>query len=377
MDVVYNHIGNEHFLYKDMPDPDWFHQYDTFTQTNYRDPALYDPYASDYDKNRMTDGWFDKHMPDLNQRNPTLATYLIQQSIWWIEAFDIDALRIDTYAYPDAEFMRAWARALKDEYPDLFLFAETWVHGTPSQAWFMGDALLGPAPNYLDGLTDFQIHYAINDALTQKQGWTDGVARLYYTLAADYVYQKPEDMVTFLDNHDLARFYGYVNKDYQKFKIGMAILFTLRGIPSIYYGTELLMAETNGHGKIREDVMGGWPADSLNKFTSEGRTVEENSAFDLIRSLAELRKSEPALHSGHTTQFVPENGAYVYLRHDAETTWLIAINTSDKDREIPFGRLEEIVPEGSKLEGFWGASHIAKGSLPLPAKSVEIYKVLK
>ncbi|HKL39692.1 MAG TPA: alpha-amylase family glycosyl hydrolase, partial [Cryomorphaceae bacterium] len=229
MDVVYNHIGNEHHLFTDIPDSSWFHFHDEWNQTNYRAPALMDPYASAYDKDKMTDGWFDKHMPDLNQKNVHVANYFIQQTIWWVEEFGIDALRIDTYAYPDQDFMRAWGKALKDAFPDLFLFAETWVHGIPVQAWFLGDAL-GPEPNYLDGLTDFQLHYAVNEAMNQGQGWTSGIAKVYYTMAKDYVYGHPEKMVTFLDNHDLARFYGVVNKDFDKFKMGIGMLMTMRGI---------------------------------------------------------------------------------------------------------------------------------------------------
>jgi glycosidase len=375
-DVVYNHIGNEHYLYKDMPDKGWFHLYDTFTQTSYRDPVLYDLYASEYDKKIMTDGWFDKHMPDLNQQNERLAVYLIQQTLWWVEEFDIDALRIDTYAYPDQAFMRRWAKEVKVQYPDLFLFSETWVHGHPSQAWFLGDGL-GPEPNNIDGLTDFQIYFAINDALTKKQEWTEGVSKLYNTLAADYIYAHPEKMVTFVDNHDLARFHGYVNKNVDKFRMGMVLLFTMRGIPSIYYGTEILMAETDGHGKIRQDFAGGWPGDPVNKFTSQGRSEDENRAFDLIASLTKLRASYPALQSGKTTQFIPKNGVYIYFRHDASDTFMIAINTSDQKAERPITMFRELVPEGAGLVPVMGNVNIEFGAVHLPALGYGIFKVVK
>ncbi len=330
MDVIYNHIGNEHHLYKDIPDSNWFHFHEGFYKTNYRAPALMDPYASDYDRDKMSDGWFDKHMPDLNQKNEHVAAYLIQQTIWWVEEFGIEALRIDTYAYPDQDFMRAWGKSMKDAFPDLFLFAETWVHGIPVQAWFLGDAL-GPEPNYLDGLTDFQLHYAVSEAMNQGQSWTGGIAKVYYTLAKDYVYGHPEKMVTFLDNHDLARFNGVVGKDFNKFKMGIGMLMTMRGIPSLYYGTELLMSETDGHGKIREAVMGGWAADSLDKFTVEGRTDLENEAFNFIKSLADLRRSNEALHSGKTVQYVPQDGLYVYFRYTDNQVFMVTVNTSDKE----------------------------------------------
>ncbi len=375
-DVVYNHIGNEHYLYKDMPDKGWFHLYDTFTQTSYRDPVLYDLYASEYDKNIMTDGWFDKHMPDLNQQNEQLAVYLIQQTIWWIEAFGIDALRIDTYAYPDQAFMRRWAKEVKAQYPDLFLFAETWVHGHPSQAWFLGDGL-GPEPNYIDGLTDFQIYFAINDALTKKQEWTDGVSKLYNTLAADYIYAHPEKMVTFVDNHDLARFHGYVNKNFEKFRMGMVLLFTMRGIPSIYYGTEILMNATDGHGKIRQDFPGGWQGDAENKFTAQGRNPEETQAFDLIVSLTKLRADNKVLQSGKTTQYIPKDGVYIYFRHDENDTFMVSINTSDKNAEQPLSKFVELVPEDAALEPIMGNVNIEFGAVHLPALGYGIFKVVK
>lgn len=375
IDVIYNHIGNEHHLFLDVPDSSWFHFHPRFTQTNYRAPALMDPYASEYDKSKMTDGWFDKHMPDLNQKNPTVAKYLIQQTIWWVEEFGIEALRIDTYAYPDQSFMRSWGKALKEAFPDLFIFAETWVHGIPVQAWFLGDAL-GPEPNHIDGLTDFQLYYAFNDAMNQDQSWTGGIAKVYYTLAKDYVYQHPENMVTFLDNHDLARFYGVVNEDYDKFKIGVGMLMTMRGIPSIYYGTEILLKETDGHGKIREDFPGGWEADSLNKFTPEGRTEQENDAFDYIKKLTDLRKSNSALNSGKTTQYVPVDGLYVYFRYDSNQTFMIVANTSEKEVDTPMKKYDQFLRGKSQLTDVLTSNDIAiKESMSIAPKSFTVYLV--
>lgn len=375
-DVVYNHIGNEHYLYRDMPDPAWFNLHPTFTQTNYRDPVLYDPYASHHDLRIMTDGWFDKHMPDLNQRNPRVARYLIQQTLWWVQAFDIDALRIDTYAYPDQDFMRQWGKAVKEQYPDLFLFAETWVHGHPSQAWFLGDAL-GPEANYIDGLTDFQVHYAINDALTQEQGWTEGVSRLYNTLAADYIYKNPQYMVTFVDNHDLARFHGVVNQKLEKFSQGILLLFTLRGIPSLYYGTEILMSATDGHGLIREDFPGGWPGDRVNKFDRRGRSPEENEAWDLIATLAEMRRNTPALYQGKLTHYVPKDGVYVYFRYDEHDCFLVAINTSSAKQVQPLAKFRQFIPEGIETQAMLGTTYIQGDNLVLPPLGWGLLRVVR
>ncbi len=376
MDVVYNHIGDRHPLYSDMPDSSWFHLHPEFLKTNYRATALMDPYASAYDKHKMSNGWFDSHMPDLDQRNPKVARYLVQQTLWWIEEYGIDALRIDTYAYPDQDFMRSWAKDIKAEYPGIFIFAETWVHGSPVQAYFLGDAL-GPEPNHIDGLTDFQVHYAINDALTRDAGWTEGINRLYYTLAADYIYAQPEKLVTFLDNHDVARFFGYVNRDMRKFKMGIAMLFTLRGIPSLYYGTELLMAQTDGHGKIREDVMGGWPGDPQNKFSREGRSEEENEAYDFIAAMAALRQKHAALQDGHTVQFVPEQGFYAYFRSSETETFLIAMNASNEQQSRALETYRELAPEGSALMLINGNANVEFGELHIPAYGFGIFQVVK
>ncbi len=376
MDVVYNHVGDRHFLFTDMPDSTWFHLHPEFLKTNYRATTLLDPYASDYDKHKMTDGWFDTHMPDLNQKNPRVAAYLIQQTLWWTEEYGIEALRIDTYAYPDQDFMRSWGKAVKTEFPDIFIFAETWVHGHHVQGFFLGDAL-GPEANYIDGLTDFQVHYAINDGFTRDQGWTEGISRLYYTLAADYLYAHPENLVTFTDNHDLARFYGVVGRDFRKFSAGMALLFTLRGIPSLYYGTEILMAETDGHGKIREDFPGGWPDDPVDKFSRKGRTDEENRAFDLIRTLARLRQNNTALQTGATTQFVPEDGVYAYFRYDDKVTFFIVVNTSNDPKVRPLEMYRELIPEGSRPERVMGdAEADDEGNLKIPGTGFGVFKII-
>ncbi len=375
MDVVYNHIGNEHHLFKDIPDSSWFHFHDGFYQTNYRAPALMDPYASDYDVDKMSNGWFDKHMPDLNQKNAHVAKYFIQQTIWWVEEFGIEALRIDTYAYPDQDFMRQWGSALNDAFPDLFIFAETWVHGIPVQGWFLGDAL-GPEPNYIDGLTDFQLYYAFNDAMNQEQSWTGGIAKTYYTLAKDYVYKHPEKMVTFLDNHDLARFFGVVNKDFDKFKMGMGMLMTMRGIPSLYYGTEVLMSETDGHGKIREDFSGGWPTDSLNKFMADGRSDIENEAFDFISDLAKLRQSSSALLNGRTTQYVPVDGLYVYFRWDEEEVYMMAVHTGKESKTSPRSKYDQFLEGLNSVENpMTGEKMRIPDEFTFEPKSFSIYRI--
>jgi glycosidase len=358
-DVVLNHIGINHYWMKDLPMRDWVNQWSEFTRTSYRAPTLLDPYASQYDLKQFSDGWFDRHMPDLNQRNPHVANYLIQQTIWWVEWAGIDDLRVDTYPYSDQAFCSRWCTALTTEYPNLGIFGEAWEHAVPVVGFFADDQPMKRAgfDSNMPGVIDFQLCFAIRDALTREQGWTDGIAKVYYTLAQDYFYKDPYKNQIMLDNHDMTRIYSYVGENPDKMKSGMAFLLTMRGIPQIYYATEILGTgfEAPSHGNIRKDFPGGWPGDPANKFTKEGRTAQENDAFDFTRALIRYRNATPALHTGKLMQFVPENGVYVYFRYDADKTVMVAINFSGKDATIDTRRFAE------RMSGFSKAKNVVTG----------------
>jgi glycosidase len=304
MDIVHNHVGDQHWFIKDLPERNWVHQFDEFTKTTYRAPTLMDPYASERDKRLMADGWFDTHMPDLNQDNDHLARYLTQNNLWWIEYAGIDGFRIDTYAYPDQDYMADWCKTIRTHYPRFTFFAETWVHGVPVQAWFTEKTGFKTGEDsHLPGVTDFQLHYALNDALTKDFGWTDGVARLYYTLAKDFVYEDPTRNVVFLDNHDISRYYSVVGEDFDKYKMGLAFLLTTRGIPCMYYGTEILLKNNfdwSNHEKVRQSFPGGFDDGQENKFVAGNRNKKEQAAFDYVRSLAQFRQQSSALKTGKT-----------------------------------------------------------------------------
>ncbi|MEO0628526.1 MAG: alpha-amylase family glycosyl hydrolase, partial [Bacteroidota bacterium] len=230
MDVIFNHVGDRHFFIQDLPSQDWIHQWEEFTKTTYRATTLLDPHAAEADRKLMTDGWFDHHMPDLNQLQPQLANYLIQNSIWWTIYSGQAGFRIDTYAYPDPDFMAEWNRRMLEEFPNLGIFGETWVHGPGVQSWFVGGGHLSQTfDSHLPGVTDFQLYYAINEALSQDPGWTNGVMRLYYTLAQDHLYEDASRNVIFLDNHDLARLFTVVDRNETKYRSALALLMTLRG----------------------------------------------------------------------------------------------------------------------------------------------------
>lgn len=343
-DVIYNHTGLYHFFVQDKPMKDWLHEWPAYTGTNYKDQVLFDPYSSTADKTKLLDGWFTPMMPDLNQRNPYVANFLIQHAIWSVEEFGVDGWRVDTYIYNDLDFMNRCNKALLDEYPRISIFGETWVHGVPNQAYFTENTL-GDVPfkSNLPGTTDFQtLFYGIQETLTKPFGWTDGVNKLYTTTAQDYMYKDPMKQVIFLDNHDLARFYSVIGEDTAKYKIALSWLLTFRGIPQLYYGAEILMTGfTNPDGWVRLDFKGGWPGDKENKFTAAGRTEKENAIFNHIRTLAQFRKKSTALQTGKLMQFVPEDGVYVYFRYNGNQTIMCIMNTQSEAKTIEGSRFLE------------------------------------
>jgi len=342
-DAVYNHVGIAHWCVSDPPTKDWLHNWPEFTQTSYKDQVLMDPYASQLEKKVMSDGWFVTAMPDLNQHNPYVVNFLIQHAIWCVEEFGIDGWRIDTYAYNDLEFMNQCNAALLKEYPKISIFGETWVHGVINQSYFTRNNYNIQYKSNLPGVTDFQLLWGINDVMTKPFGWTDGVNKLYTTLAQDFVYKNPYNNVIFLDNHDLSRAYSVYNQDLKKYKMALTWLLTCRGIPQLYYGNEVLMTglTSPNDGYVRLDFPGGWPGDKQNKFTREGRNDKENEVWNLISALAHYRKNSKALTTGKMMQFTPQDGVYVYFRYEGDETVMCVMNTMDTEREVLMQRFEE------------------------------------
>jgi len=342
-DAVYNHVGLYHITVQDKPMKDWLHQWNDYTNTTYKDQVLFDPYASTRDVRQMADGWFTRQMPDLNQNNPYVANFLIQHAVWTVENFGIDGWRIDTYAYNDLEFMNRCNKVLMDEYPQLTLFGETWVHGVPNQSYFVQNNYNIPFKSNLQAATDFQTLWGITDAMTKDFGWTDGVNNLYTTLAQDFVYKDPTRNVIFLDNHDMARFFSVVGEDIDKYRSALSWLLTCRGIPEIYYGDEIATTGTTSpnDGYVRLDFPGGWKNDAVNKFTIAGRTQKDQAIFQHLATLANFRKTSSALTTGKMMQYVPEDGVYVYFRYDNKQTIMIVMNTSKTEKKISFNKFAE------------------------------------
>ncbi|WP_286859189.1 MULTISPECIES: glycoside hydrolase family 13 protein [Sphingobacterium] len=351
-DVVPNHIGSYHWTVKDKPMSDWLNEWPSYIQTSYKDQTVFDPYASADDKKKMVKGWFVPTMPDMNEQNPYVQNYLTQSHIWWIETAAIDGFRIDTYPYNDLDFMAKWTDRIQQEYPNFTFFGETWVHGVANQAYFLGGKHVGQeVDSKLMGVTDFQLNYAIGDALNQKTEWTAGANKLYSTLASDYQYPTPERNVLFLDNHDKDRFFSVVGENVQKYKSAMAWLMTTRGIPQLYYGAEILMKNfSNPDGLLREDFQGGFAGDKMNKFNPEGRTKPEQDMWSYVQTLANYRKQHAVLQTGKTMQYVPEDGIYVYFRYNEQQTVMVVMNCNDVAKEIKLDRFKE---RNSKVKSYF------------------------
>ncbi len=378
-DAVYNHVGINHYFIKDLPMKSWLNQWETYTNTSYKEQPVLDPHASEYDRLVTTDGWFMPFLPDLNQRNEYVANYLIQHAIWTVEYFGIDSYRIDTYMYNDMDFMNRCNAALVNEFPKIFLFGESLANPLPNQAAFVRNNMnIGFACN-LESTVDHQFFNSVKSSLNEPYGWSDGVNKLYLTLVQDYLYQKPERLVTYLDNHDEDRIFSVIGEDKRKFKTALVWLMTQRGIPQIYYGTEILMKnfKNPSDAEVRRDFPGGWAEDNVNKFNAEGRIAEENEIFDFVKKLAEIRKTSSAVGEGKMIQFQPfNNGIYAYFRESASEIVMVISNISNETKEVETNRFAEIFKNsktGSDLMN--GNQLIELNSIKLDAYETKIIRI--
>lgn len=357
MDVVTNHWGAKHWMMKDMPTYEWFHQFPGYEQTNYRMTTLMDPNASERDERYCEKGWFVKSMPDLNQNNPLVLTYLIQNAIWWIEYSGLDAFRVDTYSFNEKEKIAEWTKAITDEYPNFSIVGEVWMHDQAQISYFQKNSPIGKIQNYnshLPQVMDFTLHDAVMQAFNEnEQNWDKGMVRFYENFVNDFLYANPLEMLIFLENHDTDRFRNYC-PSLDQYKLGMTLLATTRGIPQIYYGTEIGMAgaKSKGDADIRQDFPGGWAADPNNAFSATGRTAEQKAYFDFTKMMLNFRKTHPVLHTGKLTQFIPENNVYVYFRTDGNQRVMVVLNNSDREQSLSFSRFDEL------LKGFVAGQEI-------------------
>ena len=357
-DIVYNHFGRFHFLVQDAPDKNWIHQWPSYTQTHYREQAILDPHHSKADAEKMINGWFTTEMPDVNQENPFVETYLTQNAIWSVETYGIDAFRIDTYKYCNMEVMNRLNQALINEYPDIFNFGECWVDGVSSQAYYVRNNLNIPFKSNLHATSDFNLLFGgILPALNEKNDWGGGIIKLYSTLSNDYLYKVPSNNVIFLDNHDMTRIHSSLGESVPKTKMAFAWLMTCRGIPQMYYGSEILMKGiSNPDGWVRLDFPGGWAGDQKNAFTEQGMTDQEKDFLHYVQLLGNYRKTSSALTKGDMMQYIPEDGLYVYFRYSKDQTIMCVMNTDTKERKLNFEKFSE------RTQGFTGGKDIVTGN---------------
>lgn len=377
MDIMPNHFGLYHWLYQNK-DTGWFNEWDSFTRTNYRCYTIYDPYAAKSEKKKNLDGWFDHLMPDVNQRNEHIRNYLDQLYLWWVCTAGLSSYRIDTYTYPNQDYMNHLCDLLLKKFPHLYIFGETWVNGTPTQVAFVRNTIKGFENNKLPGVTDFQFLWAVQNALSKNFDWTEGLNKLYHFLGEDYLYEDASRNCTFLDNHDITRYYTVCGKDLQKWKNGLIWLFTLRGVPCIYYGTEILM-EGSTHptdALVRADFPGGWKEDSVNKFLAKNRNVRETEAFEFIGKLIKLRKTQAALYNGQTVHFAGENGTYVYARVHESQTILVLNNMEKESKKINTNRFADVVKNYTEMQNMLTGEVLPIGSyFMLPAGISSIWEL--
>jgi glycosidase len=348
MDMIFNHCGLAHPWMTDKPAKDWINNPAKYIQTNHAKLTAMDPHAAQKEKNVLLDGWFVPDMPDLNQRNRHLATYLIQNSIWWIEYARIDGIRQDTYPYPDYAFMARWCKEVQAEYPNFNIVGESWYGKTGEVAFWQRNSVLNKNNPYLKTVMDFPLTFTadkgFNAESNEQSGESSGIYQIFEVLAQDFLYTDPNNVLTFLDNHDMGRFTRKEDKDLDRFKQAFAFLLTTRGIPQIYYGTEILMEGTKneGDGQIRKDFPGGWESDKTDAFTAAGRTDKQNEAFNYLQKLLQWRKSNAAVTTGKLIHYAPWDNTYVYARIKGDKTVLVILNASGKDQQPDMERFTDV-----------------------------------
>ncbi|WP_343623288.1 glycoside hydrolase family 13 protein [Flavobacterium lindanitolerans] len=381
-DYVTNHWGAEHWMYKDLPTYDWIHQFPGFSQSNYRMTTQFDTNASAIDAKNCMDGWFVPSMPDLNQSNPLVLNYLIQNAIWWIEYADLDGFRVDTYSYNDKIGIAKWTKAITDEYPYFNIVGEVWMHDQAQMSYWQKDSPISAIQSYnsyLPSVMDFTLHDAFGNVFNEdKATWNDGMIKVYDNFANDFLYPNVNNLLTFVENHDTGRFNHIYKNDFRKYQMAMALIATVRGIPQIYYGSEIGMAGDKGKGDadIRQDFPGGWTGDKNNAFTKTGRTEEQAKFFDFSSKLFQWRKGKAVIHSGKMTHYIPEDNVYVYFRYNDNETVMVIINNAAQPKTFKTARFQENIKDfTSGKDVLTGKSINVKEDITIEEKSVLILEL--
>jgi glycosidase len=379
MDMVSNHCGSAHWWMQDLPSKDWINNDGVFLQTNHATVSVMDIHASSTEKNTFLNGWFTRDMPDLNQRNRHLATYLIQNSIWWIEYARIDGIRQDTYSYMDYDFLARWCKEIYAEYPNFNIVGETWYNKSTSSAWWQQKSRLSNHNSHLKTAMDFSLTFTTQTAFDSKAD-NGNLTAVFEDIAQDFIYPDPYNILTFLDNHDLSRFNRKDETDLKRYKQGLAFLLTTRGIPEIYYGTEILMTGTKeeGDGKLRKDFPGGWQGDKTDEFSRSGRTDMQNEAWDYLQKLLQWRKTSKAVTLGKLIHYAPKDGVYVYGRIKDDQTVMVILNGSAADQTLQMDRFRDITGRYASSRDIITSQIVdIKKTVTIPAKGEYILALSK
>ncbi|MDR2085862.1 MAG: glycoside hydrolase family 13 protein [Dysgonamonadaceae bacterium] len=353
MDMIYNHCGSRHWWMEDLPTADWLNHPNGFVPTTHNLYTVMDVHAPQSEIDGMVNGWFVPEMPDLNQRNPLLATYLIQNSIWWIEQARIDGIRHDTHPYADFDFLAQWCKTVKNEYPEFNIVGESWYLHSAPLAWWQQNSKLNEHPSNLQTVMDFNWMNACDQAFNIHSTENNPLKRIYEVLAQDFIYPDLNNILIFLDNHDTSRFAKEGESGLNRFKQAIALLLTTRGIPQLYYGTEILLSgeKSDGDGNLRKDFPGGWKEDADNAFTKEGRTDRQNEAWNYLQTLLQWRKTNKAVAEGKLLHYAPgyDSECYVYARIAGDSKVVVIVNGSEKEQILHPQQYAEII--GTSSEG--------------------------
>ncbi|HET8855254.1 MAG TPA: glycoside hydrolase family 13 protein, partial [Salinimicrobium sp.] len=361
MDYVTNHWGAQHWMIKDLPTYDWIHQFPGYKNSTYRMKTQMDPHRAESDLEDAIDGWFVRSMPDLNQSNPLVVNYLIQNAIWWIEYANLDGFRVDTYSYNDKEGIAQWTKAVMEEYPNFNIVGEVWMHDQAQIAYWQKDSQIGAIQSYnsyLPSVMDFTLYDALTVAFHQENAnWNSGMINVYNNFVNDFLYPNPDNLLVFAGNHDTNRINETFEGDLDKYKLAMTIVLTTRGIPQIYYGDEIGMRgkKSIGDGDIRRDFPGGWASDEQNAFLEAGRTPQQEAYHSFTKKLLNYRKDTEVLHFGKLLQYLPHDNVYVYFRYNDTDAVMVIINNNPEERELDMSRFEQ------GLQGYTSGTDILTG----------------
>lgn len=383
-DEVLNHTGSYYWWMNDLPFKDWINYPDTLIRSSHRRTVNQDKYASGYDRDRMLKGWFDRTMPDMNGANSFCGTYLIQNSVWWIETLQLGGIRQDTYCYSDKDFLTRWSCTIMNEYPNFSLVGEEWsLNPLITSYWQSGKNNSDGYKSCLGSVMCFPLQSALINSLNDKEEnkWEEGMVKLYEELANDFAYPNPEKTLVFADNHDMDRIYTQLNDNIALTKMAQTYILTVRGIPQLFYGDEILMTNTGHHkvdGLIRSDFPGGWKGDSVNGFTGQGLRADQKDMQDYLRKLLNWRKTSQAIQNGKTLHFVPFNKVYVYFRYTNQETVMIVVNKNKTETTVDSKRMEEFLGAYSTGRNVMTGEMVAlNASFKVAGETVSVFELKK